>query len=440
MVLMPPGSAKSTYTSKTFPPWYIAQEPNKTILACSCAYTLAEGFGRSARNYAELNPDWLFYQLKKDSRSAGEWETTNGGRYFCAGVGAGIAGHRADCGLIDDPLGSEADADSKLVRESQWSWYCNDFLPRLKPDAPAILINNRRHEEDLAGRLLNSEESDWMVLKLPLLAEENDPLGRSVGDLLWPEYFNDSIVSVARKNARTFAGLYQQRPAPEDGDFFKEESLVEYGENDLPSVGELRFYCASDFSCSDSTGANRTCHIAGGFDSKGILWILPDIFWRTCDTLVSAQQMLALNKRRAPLNWWAEKGQISKSVGPFLKLMMREQENYIPIKEVTPVKDKETRAQSIRGRMALGMVKWPRFAHWWPDAKHELLSFPGGKNDDLVDALAHLGMGIDRMVMPAKQTKQIEEQINRPWVPTLGWLKSSAARQQRMITLGKLDR
>jgi predicted phage terminase large subunit-like protein len=150
--------------------------------------------------------------------------------------------------------------------------------------------------------------------------------------------------------------------------------------------------------------------------------------------------MLAMNQRRRPLIWWAEKGMISKSIGPFLRDLMQEQGNYINIEEVTPVKSKEVRAQSIRGRMALGMVRFPRFATWWPNAKHELLSFPGGKNDDLVDALAHLGMGIDRMTAPSKARKEPEVPSDQSFRPTLRWLKDSAAKKERIAQLGQLDR
>jgi hypothetical protein len=94
--LLPPGSAKSTYTSDCFPPWFLGRKPGASILACSYKYDLAEKWGKAGRNRVHENSAVLGYSLKPDSKSAGEWETTTGGRYFCAGVGAGIAGHRAD--------------------------------------------------------------------------------------------------------------------------------------------------------------------------------------------------------------------------------------------------------------------------------------------------------------------------------------------------------
>ncbi len=115
---------------------------------------------------------------------------------------------------------------------------------------------------------------------------------------------------------------------------------------------------------------------------------------------------------------------ISKSLGPFLREAMLDADVFNYISEVTPVMDKETRAQSIRGRMSMLRVKFPAFASWWPQAMHELLTFPGGKNDDFVDFLSHIGMGLSSLIKPSV-TKQVEQTINQSWKPTLKWLKKS---------------
>src|SRR6185312_2669626 len=112
IILISPGTAKSTYSSKLFIPWFLGRKPGHSILACSYSKDLAQTFGRAARNYVEQHSELLGYGLAGDTRAADEWQTTSGGRYFCAGVGAGIAGHRADLGLIDDYLGNQQDADS----------------------------------------------------------------------------------------------------------------------------------------------------------------------------------------------------------------------------------------------------------------------------------------------------------------------------------------
>ncbi len=429
MLLMPPGTAKSTYTSKLYVPWYLGKMPDKTILACSYSYTLAEQFGRFGRNLVQEKSNILGYELKPDSKAAGEWETTKGGRYFCAGVGAGIAGHRADCGLIDDPIGSQEDADSKLVRDKQWDWYRTDFRPRLKPNAIEILICNRRHEQDLAGMILSTEADEWDVVLIPFYAGENDCLGRSVGEPIWPEYFNKSIsVMVEKLPPRLRSGLYQQRPAPEEGDFFKREWLVGYESQDLPA--ELRKYGASDHAISKKDDANKTCMGFGGIDSEGVLWLLPEIFWQRADSEEQCFAMMRLNRQVKPLVWRAEKGHISQSLGPFLRKMMRENHNFINILEYTPKKDKPTRARSIQGMFALGRVRVPKFAPWWPDAEHQLLTFPASAEDDFVDMIAHLGNQVEQMTQP-EDTIVVEEKIDFEAPITMGWIKDSVARQRK---------
>ena len=375
----------------------------------------------------------LGYTLAKHSQAADEWETTAGGRYFCAGVGAGIAGHRADLGLIDDPLGSEEDANSEVVREKQFQWYYNDFWPRLLPHAGQIIIANRRHMQDLVGMILEKEASKWTVIRLPMIAEENDALGRSPGDRLWPEWYTEEQVEVARSSTRTWAGLWQQRPSPEEGDFFKREWLVGYEPQDLPD--ERRVYGAGDFAVSTDKRANKTCIGFGAVGQDGLLYILPEIIWtrEAGDKLI--EKWITLACKNQTLTFWAEKGHISKSLKPFMRLRMHERNEYVNIEEVTPVKAKDVRARSIQARMSQGMVRFPKFAPWWPDAEFELLSAFNADQDDFVDMLAHLGQGIDKMVKPHVKAQENEIHIEdgevEPWRPTLKWMRQQTDRQER---------
>jgi hypothetical protein len=223
-VFMPPGSAKSTYASILFPPWLLASA-SWNILAASHTTELAEKWGRRIRNLIGEHSATLGISLAADSQAAGRWSLDSGAEYCAAGVGTGIAGFRAKLGLID-PIRSRQDADSELIRD----WYINDFKTRLVPRAAEILIQTRWHEDDLAGRALNHEE--WRVISLPALAEPNDPLGRALGEPLWcdDDYgYGAQLIELSTKTpARTWSALYQQRPAPEEGDYFHADWLRPY--------------------------------------------------------------------------------------------------------------------------------------------------------------------------------------------------------------------
>lgn len=440
IVCMPPGSAKSAYISILFPAWYLAQSPNKTILGTSYAYSLIEKFGGQCRNLIKLKGKTLGYDLVHDSKAKGEWETTNGGRFFCAGVGSGIAGHRADLAFVDDPIGSEQDANSATFRETLWSWWVNDFVPRLKPNASRIVVANRRHEEDLVGMLLLKEQG-WEVIVIKRVAEENDILGRQPGDRLWPEYFTQEMTDEAMRNPGA-SGLQQQEPSPTEGNFYKADDLdktVYHSINELPE--NLNYYASSDHACSDKQARNNdlSCLIPSGVDSKGDIWILPDAWWERQDTLTVAKAMLALQKKHSPLYWWAGKEMITKSTGPFLRQMMRQEQVFINLIETASVKNKMARAQSFQARTASRTVHFPFFAPWWQKMRHELLSFPNCKHDDAVDALSELGRGLESLVNAKPST--IAEHYDRTPPPlTMRWLKDSSRTKDRANRLALLDR
>lgn len=411
IICTPPGSAKSTYTSKLFPPVFIGRKAGRSILACSYSKDLVNGFGRWCRNIIEQQSTVLGYELNSDSRAADDWETSNGGHYFCAGVGAGIAGHRADLGLIDDPIGSEEEAQSKLQRDKVYDWYINDFLPRLKPNASRVIIANRRHEDDLVGRILARELGKWRVIKFPRVAvEDNDILGRMKGDRLWPEWFTQEQTDEAMQNARA-SGIEQQEPSPDDGDFFKADTLLTYTLDEYLRVqDELMIYGSSDHAVSKKQEADNSCIGGFGVDSQKNIWVLPDLEWKKMDTKEQVDAMMRFASRHQVMLWAAENAHIEKAIGPFLKDRMVADNVYFTIETLSSSKDKRTKAASIEGRMSTFKVKFPSFASWWPAARRELLMFDNGKNDDFVDFMGNIGRLLNIVIKPAPPAKPVVEE------------------------------
>src|SRR5262245_36154792 len=178
-IFMPSGSAKRTYASILFPPWYFARFPDHAVIAASHTQELAEKWGRRVRNLVADHKRILGVGVSIESQAAGRWETDKAGEYFASGIGGAIAGRRADLIVIDDPVRSREDADSELVREKTWDWYKSDLYTRMKPGGRIVLIQTRWHEDDLAGRLLAEMQTggdQWQVISLPAEAEPDDPL------------------------------------------------------------------------------------------------------------------------------------------------------------------------------------------------------------------------------------------------------------------------
>ena len=210
MVLMPPGSAKSTYASLLFPAWWFTQHPDSSVIATSHTTSLAEHFGRQVRELVREYGITLGYGLHAGQQAAGHWQTSGKGEYFAAGIRGPLTGRRADLVIIDDPIKSQAEADSPVLRERLWNWYRFDLTTRLKPRGRIVLIMTRWHEDDLAGRLLAQNPAEWHLIRLPALAEENDPLRRPPGTALWPDWEDEPALLRRRDTIgeRAWSALY----------------------------------------------------------------------------------------------------------------------------------------------------------------------------------------------------------------------------------------
>jgi predicted phage terminase large subunit-like protein len=419
MVWMPPGSAKSTYTSVLFPPWYMGRNPEVPILGVSNTTELAERFSRRARNLVSgsLYRNVFGFGCSEDTKAAGSWENERGGEFFAAGVGSAIAGRRAKLGLIDDPIKSREEADSERIRQKHWDWYLNDFTTRLMPGAAQIIIQTRWHEDDLSGRILEREASRWTVIKLPMEAVADDPLGRRVGERLWPEWFTDEMVVSAKQDVRAWNALYQQDPAPEDGEYFKRDWFCDY--TYIPEGCHI--YGASDYAVSEGAG-DYTEHGIFGFDFTGCIYILD--WWRgqtQTDTWI--EQQCNLIAKWNPLCWFGEAGPIQKAIEPYLKRRMVERNTLCRLEWLPSIHDKVVRARSFQAKAAMGNVYIPAQSGWRTDLMGQLMRFPAGKYDDAVDVCSLIGRGLEHARVP--EAKKIISKVN-PTVNIrrdgLGWM------------------
>jgi predicted phage terminase large subunit-like protein len=401
-VFMPPGSAKSTYGSILFAPWFLAQYAQANIIAASHTTELAEKWGRKVRNLMAEHGNTLGVELSGDSQAAGRWSLKQGGEYYAAGVGVGIAGFRADLAIIDDPVRSREDAESETVREKLWEWYQSDLSTRMKPGGRQILVQTRWHELDLAGRLLDAMAAggeQWEVLSLPAEAQENDPLGRKPGEWLWdsdPAYAYGDFLRHEKKNQtpRNWNALYQQRPAPEEGSYFLRDwiKFVDV----LPPIETMRVYAGSDMAVSDGRG-DFTVHAICALDSENKLYLL-DLWRQQASSDVWVESLCDLILKWRPIGLATETGQINSAMGPYLQRRMRERNAWTFVETFPTRGDKSIRAQSVRGKMALDGLHIPSTAPWRHTLVSELLSFPAGRNDDIVDALGLIGQFLDRML------------------------------------------
>jgi predicted phage terminase large subunit-like protein len=445
MIFMPPGSAKSTYASVVAPSWAMGRKPGFKVIGVSYGSDMAKKFGRRTRSIIRQQKYQALFGtgLSADQAAADEWALESGSEYMSGGILSGITGNRADFVSIDDPVKGRQDADSEVVRQRTWDEYQESVLTRLKPRGSLAMILTRWHEDDPAGRILpdgyNGESGmimgkdgfEWEVLCLQAECERlDDPLGRKIGDMIWPEWFDEKHWANFRKNVRTWSALFQQRPAPDTGDYFKREWVHEV--DHLPPIETMSIYGASDYAVT-ADGGDYTAHVVVGIDPENKVYLLD--LWRyqaSSDVWVNSFCDLVLKWR--PIAWAEETGQIKSGVGPFLVRSMIEKQAYV-VREQFPTRggDKAVRAQSFRGRIATMGLYIHRDAPWKTDLISEMMSFPVGVHDDQVDALGLVGQLMDRMFAGTSKKPEPEpippEHIGKLQVPAYNQRRKKGPRR-----------
>jgi predicted phage terminase large subunit-like protein len=424
MIDIGPRFGKTTLASNMYPAWYAGRHPDRSIIVATYNEHYAQDLGRKIRDimmtpqYHQVFPE---LRIKKKSSAVNRVETSEGGVIFAVGRGSAVTGRGAHTILLDDPIKDRREADSVTIRDTMWQWYTQVLRTRLMNKLGTIvIIQTRWNEDDLLGRLTDplnpyftyEEAKLWRKISLPALAEEGDILGRKEGEALWPERFDEAYLEEIRiSDPRGFMALYQGRPAPREGAFFKALDLVPYNSmKDLPPTEEMRFYAASDHAVTLDQKGDKTCLMVVGIDKQDHLWIMPDVVWMRLDAHAAVEGMIVLIDKYKPQFWWAENGQISKSIGPFLRKRMLEKRVFCAIDPITPAHDKEMRAQAIQARSSMKMVHFPIWTRWWGEAQDQILKFPNGAKDDFVDTLSLIGLGLSKM-RPRQHQKPPEQTV-----------------------------
>lgn len=392
MLFVPPRHGKSEMTTIRYPIWRLARRPGMRVIVGAYSAALALKFSRKMRKLARA----AGIELSKERTATEDWETEEGGGVRAAGVGGGVTGMGADLILIDDPVKSRAEANSPAYRDKCYDWYTDDLLTRLEPGGAIILIMTRWHEDDLAGRILASDEgSEWTVIRLPALAEKNDPLGRTEGEALCPERYDVDALRRRRLVLKSsFEALFQQRPQPAGGTIFQEVWFQSRYKR-LPKL--LEVWSCWDTALKAEEENDESACIVMGSGEDGNVYILRVLHgrWETPDL---AKFLVAQAK-------WLRETYGDKYRGDYvedkvsgttlMQYVRRSDPQLVLIPVLTGREGKEERAHGVTPLCESGRVMlpdgstFPQLAGPVSDLLQQLLSFPNSTLKDLVDVFVY---------------------------------------------------
>lgn len=400
IIAAPPAHAKSVYTSHNFPAFWLGNHPTDKIIAASHTQPFAEDMGRKVRNLVN-NP--LYTQLfegvtiASDQRAAARWETTEGGTYFTTGVGGSVVGRRANLILIDDPYKSKLVAYSAAERKKISEWYFTDVVPRLLPGGVIVIIATRWHEDDLTGQILKmsakGEIEPFELISFAALCENpldsvEVELGRQYGEALWPDMYPVAKLNEIKGGMMQdgipdeWNALYQQRPRPAETGEIKSEWFPEYVT--LPTDEQYLRFVSWDTAGTANERSDYTVGLAFAMGLKTRKFYMLGMYRKQVEFHTLMQEIPAFNRLHDAQAVLIE----NKGTGTSLIQVLRfSGQNIIP---VAPQKlgDKQFRFELAVPALEAGRVLLPKRSDWTPNFLEELLTFPGGVHDDIVDAFS----------------------------------------------------
>ncbi len=395
---MPPRHGKSEDVS-LYLEHRIGCNPELEVMFTAFSARLATKRSRVIRN-AVLNNEafhtaFPHVKLARGSRSVQQWTLEQGGSFLCAGVGGSIVGLGAQILVFDDLVKGRKQAESQNVRDSTWDWLTADALTRLAPESIVILIQTRWHNDDPTGRVLEALGAEDGIkgfrlrhLELRAIAEEDDALGREVGQPLWTRWGLDKL----ERNRKIlgeydFASLYQQRPFLRGGNVF----------NDTPARFDLethntdgwRITITADLAASTKRTADFTvfCVMAHkGFGEQRVSriinikrgqWTLDQITQVAIELQAQYGQTIAIE-------------QVAQQVA----IVNHIESRGCRVKRIFPSRmgDKFARAQPAAAAWNAGWLEVPLAAPWLDDLMLEVTHFtgtPADAHDDVVDTIAY---------------------------------------------------
>lgn len=399
LIEMPPRHGKSMTVTETFPSFYLGKNPDKRVIAAAYSDGLATKFGRLNRNkFNEFSPSLFNLKLSESNAAMKDWgvEDHRGGM-IATGIGGSITGQGADLMIIDDPIKNMQEASSQKIRDNIWDEWEATLSTRLHDGASLIVIMTRWHEDDLIGRLLARSPRDWIRLRLPAIAEdEDDLLQRKIGEALCPELGYNEQWAEAKKEevgSRTWAALYQQRPSPAGGNIFKRgwmkyyvrtsEQKREWGVSDDVAVLPIHFdKMAQSWDCAFKDSSTSDFVAGGVWGRKQAQYFLLDADHRRMGFTETIKAIRAMSDKwpQARSKYIEDKANGSAVID----MLKDEISGIIPVE---PEGGKEARANAVSPLFEAGNVylPHPNMCSWVEDLVEELVSFPNAAHDDFVD-------------------------------------------------------
>lgn len=392
LVLVPRGHFKTTIASICYPVWLLCKNPSERIILASsisdkaeeCLEEIVQRVSQS--DFQSLfgdkipHPDnWI--RARSDMVRIPRRGAVTGPTILCIGTDSAEVGRHCSRFIIDDMVGKE-EVNSPNQRDKIWNWLGRQ-LAVLDPGSELLVIGTPWHADDPYARIHRLK--NWKIVRKSYKED---------GKYIFPTRFNDEVIAGIRQimDEYTFACFYELTPVSENiNPFvikrfeFVDHENIEY-ESDKwtyilvdPAVSIEEYSCPSGIVVADAV---RT--------SQGVKFIIREAISQKLHPDQLVDLIFSLVKENKPrsvvieseaqqktFSYWIKREQISKKL-PFI------------IEEVKSPRgmNKYTRILGLQPYFHNHAYVVSTKCAGYDDLMTEFSTYPKGKTDDLICALA----------------------------------------------------
>jgi predicted phage terminase large subunit-like protein len=411
MINVPAQHWKSTISSVGYPAWTLGRNPYQHIWLISYSSELSEGFSRKTR---EMLRDPVYQSLfgdilSKDSQWVSEWATNKWGTYTAVGIWGSYTGKPATKIIIDDPHKDQAEAQSPLLRQKVRDWYTSVATTRITSMTSVIIIMTRWHEDDLCWRLLEAEPDERTVLNIPVFNED--------WTVIRPERHPIELINNKRQIQweAMFQAMYMGNPVNEWGWDFKTEYFQYYDKWEIRDqywinyTRDLQVMTFIDPAISQKQTADNTAIVTVWLDKKNNnVYILDITAGKFLPDDIINKVFQIVNQYR-PQKVGIETNQFQKMLDIEIRKEMRKRNNFFILEWQTSSMNKEAKIKTVlQHRYANASIIHQKRWQNIPELEWQLLKFPNGKHDDIIDSLSMAIMMLSSVSINGKKQKVVK--------------------------------
>lgn len=412
---VPPRTAKSTFITVAFPVWCWTQDPTRRFMCASYSADLSTEHSLKRRTL--IQSEWFQrywgdrFALRGDQNLKTHFDNDKTGQMIATSVGGTATGKGGDVLIADDPLNPD-EAASDVERKNGNDWLDNTLQTRRNDPSKdlVIVVMQRLHELDCTGHLLNQNPTGYVHVSIPLEAERDEefvgPVSgrvwrRAKGEVLQATRFPVKTIASLKILRLVWAGQYQQRPAPLEGNMIKRSDVRYYGGID-PTTGakdrELPDLRKSDCILTSTDAAFKELETSDYVANLAVAVFGPDRFIldlriNHLDLPGTVNEVLAMRTRTfATWSLVEDKANGSAAISALKK--------QIPgVIAVNPEGSKISRMFAVCGEWQSGNWYVDRNAAWTEPFIISITMFPGAAHDDDADAMTQAGVWIQNSML-----------------------------------------